>query len=114
MQDVLAVETLFFGDEVRDPAAFVPPLGDQVDERELALAMRLIETLKTEWNPAAYADTYREELLRILAEKSSTAPPAEPVAARTGPSAVEELMAALKQSVEAAKKQRRPSRKKAG
>jgi DNA end-binding protein Ku len=114
MQDVLAVETLFFGDEVRDPVAFVPPLGDRVDERELALAMTLIETLKTEWNPAAYADTYREELLRILAEKSPTARPAEPATARTGPSAVEELMAALKQSVEAAKKQQRPGRKKAG
>jgi DNA end-binding protein Ku len=114
MQDVLAVETLFFGDEVRDPVALVPPLDDRVDERELALAMTLIETLKTEWNPAAYADTYREELLRILAEKSPTAPPSEPAAARSGPSAVEELMAALKHSVEAAEKQKRPTRKKAG
>ena len=37
----------------------------------------LIETLKTEWDPSAYADTYREELLRILSEKSPTAAPAE-------------------------------------
>jgi DNA end-binding protein Ku len=118
MRDVLAVETLFFGDEVRDPAALVPSLGGvKVDDRELELAITLIETLRTEWNPAAYADTYREDLLRILAEKSPTAPPrTEPAAARTGPSAVEELMAALKESVEAAKdKQRkRTGRKKAG
>ncbi|MGZ8600515.1 MAG: non-homologous end joining protein Ku [Actinomycetota bacterium] len=118
MRDVLAVETLFFGDEVREPAALIPSLGGvQVDERELELAITLIETLRTEWNPAAYADTYREDLLRILAEKSPAAPPqTEPAAARTGPSAVEELMAALKESVEAAKdKQRkRTGRKKAG
>ncbi|HKE53602.1 MAG TPA: Ku protein [Actinomycetota bacterium] len=106
MQDVLAVETLFFGDEVRDPSAFVPGLdGLEVDERELELAIRLIDTLKTEWDPSAYADTYREELLRILSEKSPTAAPAETAtaAAADGPSAVEELMTALRESVEAAK-----------
>lgn len=106
MQDVLAVETLFFGDEVRDPSAFVPGLdGIEIDERELELAIRLIDTLKTEWDPSAYADTYREELLRILSEKSPTAGPAETANATTadGPSAVEELMTALRESVEAAK-----------
>jgi len=106
MQDVLAVETLFFGDEVRDPSAYVPGLdGVEVDERELELAIRLIDTLKTEWDHSAYADTYREELLRILSEKSPTPAPAEPAAAATagGPSAVEELMTALRESVEAAK-----------
>jgi DNA end-binding protein Ku len=106
MQDVLAVETLFFGDEVRDPSAFVAGLdGLEVDERELELAIRLIDTLKTEWDPSAYADTYREELLRILAEKSPAAAPAEAATAPTagGPSAVEELMTALRESVEAAK-----------
>jgi DNA end-binding protein Ku len=120
MQDVLAVETLFFGDEVRDPSAFVPGLdGVEVDERELELAIRLIDTLKTEWDPSAYADTYREELLRILAEKSPTAVPVEAAtpSGDGGPSAVEELMTALRESVEAAKArtdERRPRSKRAG
>jgi DNA end-binding protein Ku len=112
MEQLLAVETLFFGDEVRDPAALAPDLGGvQVEQRELDLAIRLIDTLTTEWNPAAYADTYREELLRILSEKSPTATVAPERAAggAGGPSAVEELMAALKKSVEQAKsKQKRP------
>jgi DNA end-binding protein Ku len=103
MQDVLAVETLFFGDEVREPSAFVPGLdGVEVEGRELDLAIRLVDTLKTEWDPTAYADTYREELLRILSEKSPTALPAEATTVG-GPSAVEELMTALRESVEAAK-----------
>ena len=120
MRDVLAVETLFFGDEVRDPAAFVPGLdGIEVDQRELDLAIRLIDTLKTEWDPAAYADTYREELLRILSEKAPTAAPVEAAStpAAGGPSAVEELMTALRESVEAAKAkadERRPRSKRAG
>ena len=114
MEKVLAVETMFFGDEVRDPAALAPGLdGVEVDERELDLAVTLIDMLKTEWDPAAYADTYRDELLRLLAERTpSKKPAAEPNA--TSGSAVEELMAALRESVEVAKRDRsKRSRKKA-
>ncbi len=106
MEKVLAVETMFFGDEVRDPADLAPELdGVKVDERELDLAITLIETLKTDWDPDAYADTYREELLRMLAERTPTKrAPDEPAPA--GGSAVEELMAALKESVAAAERHR--------
>jgi DNA end-binding protein Ku len=110
MNQVLAVETLFFGDEVRDPTALAPDLGAvEVEERELDLAVRLIDMLTTEWNPAAYADTYRDELLRLLSEKSPTARAAPEQPAASGePSAVEELMAALRESVEQAKSKKRP------
>ena len=118
MQQVLAVETLFFGDEVRDPSALAADLGAvEVEDRELDLAMRLIDTLTTEWDPAAYSDTYREELLRILSEKAPTAQAeTERAASVAGASAVEELMAALKESVEQARtrKNSRSRSKKAG
>jgi DNA end-binding protein Ku len=111
MEKVLAVETMFFGDEVRDPADLAPDLdGVEVDERELDLAVTLIETLKTDWDPDAYADTYREELLRMLAERTPTKRAAEEPSPAGG-SAVEELMAALRESVAAAKRGR--TRKKA-
>ena len=111
MEKVLAVETMFFGDEVRDPAELAPDLGGvQVDERELDLAVTLIETLKTEWDPSRYGDTYREELLRMLADRTPTRRAEdEPSSAAASP--VEELMAALKESVAAAKRDR--TRKKA-
>jgi DNA end-binding protein Ku len=111
MERVLAVETMFFGDEVRDPADLAPDLdGVEVDERELDLAVTLIEALKTDWDPDAYADTYREELLRMLAERTPTKRAAEEPSPAGG-SAVEELMAALKESVAAAERDR--TRKKA-
>ena len=111
MEKVLAVETMFFGDEVRDPAELAPGLGGvEIDERELDLAVTLIETLKTAWDPGRYADTYRDDLLRMLAERSQTRrAQGEPFSA--GGSPVEELMAALKESVAAAKRDR--TRKKA-
>jgi DNA end-binding protein Ku len=104
---VLGLETMFFGDEVRDARALAPGVGDvEVSQRELQLAQTLIETLKIEWDPARYADTYREELLRRIAEK-------EPVVThRDRPpdvagGRVEELMEALKASVEQAKKSKK-------
>jgi hypothetical protein len=93
----LAVETLFFGDEVRDPSGLAPGLEDvEVDDRELELAVGLIEELTTEWDPEAYADEYRDELLRMLSEKEPVARAPEAEAARTPP--ITELMAALKEA----------------
>jgi DNA end-binding protein Ku len=78
------------------------------------MAEMLIETLATEWNPAAYSDTYREELLRRIREKAPVEPVQEPTTAARPQ--LEELMAALKASVEAAqqtkpkpKRRRRPA-----
>jgi DNA end-binding protein Ku len=110
MEHVLAVETLFFGDEVRDPSELTPGLQDvDVDERELELAIRLIEELTTEWDPAAYSDEYREELLKLVAEKAPTPRPAEPETADAAGPAVTDLMAVLKESVEASRTARRRS-----
>jgi DNA end-binding protein Ku len=106
---VLGLETLYFGDEVRDPAAVVPGLeAVEVSERELDLADRLVETLETDWDPAAYSDTYREELLRILSEKEpSHATAVTPEMSVDAGSAVEDLMRALRESVDAAKERGR-------
>jgi DNA end-binding protein Ku len=108
---VLGLETLFFADEVRDGRELVPRVdAAQVSDRELDMAEKLIETLKTDWNPDAYSDAYREELLRRIGEKAPVEPAEEPP---TRASALGELMEALQASVEAAKKKgsskRRPA-----
>jgi DNA end-binding protein Ku len=110
---VLGLETLFFGDEVRDGRALAAGTdGIEVSDRELALAQTLVDTLNTEWDPSAYADAYREELLRRISEKTPVDHPedagVEPVASRRA----EELMEALKASVEAAKKAKKKSSRK--
>ena len=112
MAEALALHTLFFGDEVREPGSSVHRSGVEVDERQLELAMSLIETLKTDWDPAAYSDSYREDLLRIIAEKQPLEE-AEPPSERT-PARIEELMRALKESVEAAKQGKKTRKREAG
>ena len=106
--DVIGLETLYFGDEVRSPADVVAQVDDDVSERELRLAEQLVEMLATSWDPDRYADEYRQGLLRIIAEKDpvETADATE-TALPVRTSRVEELMDALRRSVDEAKVQER-------
>jgi DNA end-binding protein Ku len=103
----LALETLFFGDEVRSPAEFaVRPSDVAVSEREVKTARQLIGAMATEWLPEAHADAYREELLSMLRRKAPAAQ--APIGESTAVSDIGDLMAALRSSVEAAKKKQVP------
>jgi len=66
--------------------------------------------MATDWVPEKHADVYREELLELLRSKPA-ATPAEPTE-RGGETPVGDLMAALRASVEAAK--RKGAKKTAG
>jgi DNA end-binding protein Ku len=103
LKDALALETLFFADEVRSPAELTRGLADlSVSDREVKTARQLITALAGEWIPEKHADVYREELLELLRSKPS-APPA--TATETSvETPVGDLMAALRASVEAAKR----------
>ena len=115
IKDALALETLFFGDEVRDAQALTAGLSDAaISERELKTAQQLIRALAKPWSPESHADAYREELLELLRAKAP-ANPAEPIDVTEAP--IGDLMAALRASVEAAKRRGEPKaggRKKAG
>jgi DNA end-binding protein Ku len=100
LDSVLALETLYFGDEVRSPDELVRGAGAQVSEREVETAKQLISALASEWVPERHGDEYREQLLDMLRSKAPqvAAPEETPAGAP-----VDDLMAALKASVEAAK-----------
>jgi DNA end-binding protein Ku len=107
MDEVLALETLYFGDEVRDASALTRGLDEvPVSKRELDVASRLVEMLATSWDPSRYEDEYRQELLRMVAERTPERVESETDLVVTP--GVEELMAALRASVEEAKKGRDP------
>ncbi|HEX6399096.1 MAG TPA: Ku protein [Actinomycetota bacterium] len=115
MEDALALETLYFGDEVRDARPLVGDVGlANVTDREIDVSKLLVEALATEWDPSVFADEYREELLRMIAER--TPEHIEGPADAPAPEArVGELLEALKRSVEDAKARRKPKgRQRAG
>jgi DNA end-binding protein Ku len=105
---VLALETMFFPDEVRDPVAELGTLPGEdatFKGRELDTAKLLVDSMTTEWQPEAYRDTYREAVEDLIARKSrgevvtSSSPTPQPAP-------VVDLMDALRASVEAARQKR--------
>jgi DNA end-binding protein Ku len=105
LKEALALETLFFGDEVRRPDELTMGLsGLTVSDRELKTAQQLIRALATDWVPSKHADVYREELLSLLSTKPAATP--APAVEMAGETQIGDLMEALRASVEAAKLRR--------
>lgn len=107
--EVLVLETMYFADEVRDPAELAPPKAE-LRKAEVEMARSLVESLGIEFDPARYHDRYRSALLELIEAKSSGQPLPEP----DEPEAeVVDLMQALRESVERTRAARRPRAKKA-
>jgi DNA end-binding protein Ku len=104
-EKVLAMSTMVFNDEVVPASELseVPSRMPSVNDKELQMATRLVESLTTDWKPSKYKDTYREQLLDLIEAKAKGK---EIVVEEDAPQAekVVDLMAALEASLEAAKK----------
>ena len=100
----LVLQTMYFADEVRDPAKEVPglPVDEDFSDRELKTATMLIESMAGEWDPEHYHDTYRQRVEELVERKRA----GEQVVLETRPAEptrVVDLMAALEASVAAAR-----------
>ncbi len=104
---VFVLETMLWPDEIR-PAEFDFLDQDvQVRKQELAMAESLIESLAGDFDPAAYTDSYREAVEQVVAAKVEGRQVVTPPGAGDEEGGeVLDLMAALRASVEAAKKAR--------
>jgi DNA end-binding protein Ku len=112
--DAFVLETMYWPDEIRAFDADVD-LDVKVREQELQMARQLIENLTADWHPEEFTDEYREGLLKIVEAKIAGE---EIELVEPEPTAkVVDLMAALKASVDAAKKKpgdgeaKKPARK---
>jgi DNA end-binding protein Ku len=106
MGDVLTLTTMRFHDEVSSPQDLDGEVFDEerpkkAEQREVAIAKQLIDSLTNDFKPERYRDEYREELLDLLERKAEgkevvTAPTEEPK-----PTKAPDLMAALEESLAA-------------
>src|SRR5215210_8822491 len=74
MGDVLGMATLLFADEVVDPKRIdeIPDAADiDSNDRELAIAKQLVESLAAQWEPGKYHDEYRERVLELIERKAA-------------------------------------------
>jgi DNA end-binding protein Ku len=108
--DVLALETMFFADEVRIPNREFPTLPSDSDltDRELSMAQLLIESMESEWDPEKFHDTHREMVEGLIEEKRQ-GKSIVTSAGSTSSAKVVDLMEALNASVRAASGKPAPS-----
>jgi DNA end-binding protein Ku len=101
--DVLEMATMLFADEVVDPERLddIPDADDvKMNDRELAIAKQLVESLAGEFEPEKYHDTYREAVLEMIEKKAAGEEIAiQPETEEAAP--VPDLMSALKASLDA-------------
>jgi len=104
---VLTLTTMRFADEVVPPSELedvLPSDEPKVAKQEVEMAEQLIESLTRQFDPTAYRDEYREQLLSLIERKAEgkdvlTAPATE----EPKPTAAPDLMAALEESIAAVK-----------
>ncbi len=100
--DTLVVETLVYGDEVRNPVEEIDTLPVEADwsPQELEMATMLVDSMTTDWEPEQYHDTYRERLSELIEQKRAGAVVSpEPQAPEGAP--VVDLLQALEASLRA-------------
>jgi DNA end-binding protein Ku len=100
---LLSLVTMRFAESIRDTKGLdLPGKKDQPKKAELDNAVKLIEQLSTDWDPSRYDDRHNERLEKIVKQKQKGKTIKAPAAPEV-PEAVPDIMAALKESLEAAK-----------
>lgn len=100
--DLIVLEQMRFVSELRKPEGLNLPAGDEANNRELSVAIKLIDQLTEPFKPEQFHDTYREELERVIAEKAAGRTP-EARGEKPIPTEVPDLMAKLRESLERAR-----------
>jgi len=101
---VLTLTTMRFADEVVPPAELedvLPAEKPKVAKKEIEMAERLIDSLTSKFEPNAYRDEYREELLALIERKAEGKEILAPETAEPEATKAPDLMAALEQSIAA-------------
>ncbi|HEY8467197.1 MAG TPA: Ku protein [Solirubrobacterales bacterium] len=101
---VLLMATMRFADEVVSPDEIVEQVTEGAEKprkQEVEMARQLISSLSSEFDPTAYKDEYREELLALIERKAKGETVEAPEAEAPKPTRAPDLMAALEESLAA-------------
>ena len=97
----LALTTLMYQDEVKPPPEIPATKPVVISDAEIDLALQLIKTLAMEFDPGKFKDRYRDALMEMIQAKVDGKE--LPAVAKVESKPTQDLMAALKASLEAAK-----------
>lgn len=97
-KDILLLNQMRYEDEIKK----VPEVeagSEKISAKEVALAVKLVEQLSEEFNPAAFKDTYIQELTKIIKAKAAGKQIRIVTEPKKATSNVKDLMAILKESL---------------
>jgi DNA end-binding protein Ku len=101
-EDVIVLNQMRYASEIRPAAELELPGELKLEDRELDMAVKLVNQLTQPWHPQDYRDTYVDELRKIIQDKVQGKQPTiereEPI-----PVEVTDLFERLNQSLELAK-----------
>ena len=103
---VIVLETMIWPDEVREPEFAFLDSDVSLRPQEQQMAASLVESMSGDFDPAEYTDNYRAALQQVIEAKIEGREVVEPEEAQPTSGNVVDLMAALRASVEAAKRSR--------
>ena len=102
----LTLNTLRFASEIRPMDELRLPVSEKLAPNEVNLAMKLIEGMTADFDPAKYRDTYTEDVKKLIDHKvkgqKRQAPPPKPVRSN-----VIDIVAALQESLAQKKPRKR-------
>ena len=104
----MLMSTLLFADEIIPTRDVEPILPSDLSEREIEMAELLVDTLTGPFEPQRYRDEYREKVLALIESRAGSVRVVKEPELPAAPRGIDELMAALKASVEQAKARRQP------
>jgi DNA end-binding protein Ku len=106
----LRISTMRFHDEVVEPDDLdMPQPQKKVSDKEAKMADALVSSLRTDFDPADYDDTYRERVLEVVEAKAQGRQVVVPETDDETPDT--DLMALLEQSVSGARKSKKSKAK---
>jgi DNA end-binding protein Ku len=99
--DALVLEILRFAHELRPTTVAHGPVPS-ISTREREMAEALVDEMTTEWDPAKYHDSYRDDVLAMIEKKAKTgqAITSEPSKPVTPLADVSDLTALLRRSLD--------------
>ncbi|MGC4113418.1 MAG: Ku protein [Myxococcales bacterium] len=106
--DALCLTTLRYATEIREASGLaIPPAELDLPEKQLELALMLIDQLSGPFDPSAFVDTQAEQIQQMIQDKLAGMPVPKKAPARL-PAQVVDLADVLQQSIDQAKRQQRP------
>ncbi len=103
--DLIVLEEMRFAYEIKKPNGLDLPAREEASDREVEIAIKLIDQLTEPFRAEQFHDTYREELERVIEEKAQGRPH-NAEEERIVATEVPDLMARLRESLEQARKRK--------